>query len=267
MEIFNQSKYGTLSVRSVDISRIRPNPNQPRTVFEDEALAELAASIKEHGVLQPITVRKIALNEYELIAGERRLRASVLAGFDKIPAIVTHVSDEESSILALIENVQREDLNFFEEARAYRRLMDEYGQSQDNVAQMMGKSQPAIANKLRLLNLSDGMQHKILESGLSERHARALLRCESDAEREKVLQKVIDGGLSVAKTEELIDASGKKKPASRQTIKQYIRDIRIFTNTVHQAVNIMKKAGISAEISETNDDNYYEMVIRVPYHQ
>ncbi len=269
MEGFNPSKYNILTVKTVELSRIRPNPNQPRSVFGDEGLEELAASIREHGVLQPITVRRIGVNEYELIAGERRLRASALAGFDKIPAIVTRATEEESSVLALIENIQRENLNYFEEARAYERLMKEYGQSQEELAQMVGKSQPAVANKLRLLRFPGEFQEKLLEAGLSERHARAFLKCKDEEEREKILDAVIAGGLSVARTEELIEKAQrpKDKPSPGPTVRHHIRDIRLFTNTVNQAAELMRKSGVPVELTENKTEDYYEMVIRVPYHQ
>lgn len=264
---FNQNAYNSMVVQAIDIDRISPNPNQPRTVFDEAALKELAESIKEHGVLQPITVRRLNMAEYELIAGERRLRASQLAGFKKIPAIIARVDDEQSTTLALIENIQREDLNCFEEAAAYKNLMDVYSIKQEELAQAVGKSQSAVANKMRLLKLSGDAQEKIIRNGLSERHARALLQVEDEDERAELLERAIKENLTVAKLEGLVNEAkkAKNKPEKRQALKHYVKDIRLFTNTVTQAANIMRKSGVPVELTENRADDYFEMIVRVPY--
>ncbi|MFQ9801839.1 MAG: ParB/RepB/Spo0J family partition protein [Clostridia bacterium] len=205
MNSFDQSKYETLSVISVEISKIRPNPYQPRRSFDNLALGELAQSIKEHGVMQPISVRTLG-DGYELIAGERRLRASQLAGLTMIPAIVVDITDQESAVLALIENIQRQDLNYFEEAQGYLNLIEDYDLRQEQIAKMMGKSQSTIANKLRLLKLSPQIQKDLMENGLTERHARVLLKLPDEALQRKVLHQVIEENLTVKHTEELVEA-------------------------------------------------------------
>ncbi len=261
-----ENQYKQMTVQSIDIGRIKPNPNQPRTVFDEEALADLARSIQEHGVLQPITVRRLGMLDYELVAGERRLRASQLAGFSKIPAIVLRIDEEESTALALIENIQREDLNYFEEARAYQRLMDDYGLRQEQLAEMVGKSQPAVANKLRLLRLPEEQQQRLTEAGLSERHARALLQCKDDAKRAELLEKAASGSLTVAKLEQLVaeEAAPEKK---KKQLRFLIKDIRIFVNSVREAADLMRQAGFPVEIDEKREEEYYEMTVRVPYNK
>lgn len=271
MEAFNEEKYEKLTVETIEIDKIRPNPYQPRISFDSLALKELAASIAEHGVLQPITVRRLA-GGYELIAGERRLRASQLAGFSTIPAIVVEANDEKSSVLALIENIQRQDLNYFEEAQGYQNLAEDYHLRQEEIAQMMGKSQSAVANKLRLLKLPAPIQKALIENDLTERHARALLKLPTDRAREDLLKRIIKDSLTVKKTEELVEnlLAGEKKPADpqeeekKQRIKRYIKDIRLFTNTVQKAAQYMKDAGVPVEINEEKTGEYYEMTIRVP---
>jgi ParB family chromosome partitioning protein len=269
---FNEETYEKLTVESIEIDKIRPNPYQPRVTFDTAALKELTASIAEHGVLQPITVRRLA-GGYELVAGERRLRASQQAGFTTIPAIITNVSDEKSSILAMIENIQRQDLNYFEEAQGYQNLAEDYHLKQEEIAQMMGKSQSTVANKLRLLKIPVSMRRALIENDLSERHARALLKLPNDEAREKLLKRVIKESLTVKKTEDLVEAvlkgaeEGETDPqeeAKKQRIKRYIKDIRLFTNTVRKAADYMKEAGVPVEVTEDKTTEYYEMVIRVP---
>lgn len=271
MEGFNEAKYEKLTVESIEIDKVRPNPYQPRVTFDTLALKELSASIAEHGVLQPITVRRLA-GGYELIAGERRLRASQQAGFTMIPAIIVDVSDEKSSVLALIENIQRQNLNYFEEAQGYQNLAEDYNLRQEEIAQMMGKSQSAVANKLRLLKIPTSMRRAFVENDLSERHARALLKLPDDEAREKLLKRIIKESLTVKKTEELVEAVIKgmeekndpQEEERQRRIKRYIKDIRLFTNTVQKAAQYMKDAGVPVEVSEDKNNEYYEMVIRVP---
>jgi len=255
---------------NLPIDLIKPNPYQPRKYFSDMSLEELSQSIKNYGLLQPISVRKISENHYELIAGERRLRASKLAGLTTIPAIIVDAVDEDSAVLSLIENLQRENLNFFEEAEGYHSLLNDHKITQEELAKRLGKSQSTIANKLRLLKLSDKIKKLILEHNLTERHARALLRIPEEEIQEKVLKQIIEKNLNVKETEELIEGLLQKltlkkeeKEQKRKLLKIY-KDIRIFINTVKQAVNIMNKSGIGAELQQVDGEDYIEFVIKIP---
>ena len=186
-------------------SRIRPNPAQPRKIFSQESLQELAQSIRLHGILQPLSVRRVEAH-YELIAGERRFRAAQLAGLRELPCIVMRMDDRESGLTALMENLQRQDLNFVEEARAYSRLMSEHSLSQEQVAQAVGKSQSAVANKLRLLRHSPAVLNALLEGGLTERHGRALLKLPDEGKKLSAISHITREHLSVAQTEQYVAA-------------------------------------------------------------
>lgn len=188
----------------VDINSIRPNPRQPRTVFEDESLQELSASIREIGILQPPVVRRIGENQYELIMGERRLRAAKLAGLSSIPVIIRETSDNELLREALIENIHRSNLNALEEAAAYSQMLNDFGLTHDELAKRIGKSRPVITNTLRLLNLPPSVQKKLASGAISAGHARALLGLTDSAEIERIANKIVSEGLSVRATEELI---------------------------------------------------------------
>ena len=247
--------------------KIRPNKTQPRKIFEEDKLRDLAKSIEENGILQPLTVRKVSQSEYEIVAGERRLRAAVLAGFIKVPCIILKCNDRESAMLALLENLQRCDLGFFEEARGISRLIRRYGITQEQAAQKLGKSQSSVANKLRLLNLSYYEQDWIVKAGLSERHARALLRIYDQQLRKEALSKIIAENLNVQKSEELIEnmlfnAGESDTKKGRQKI--IIRDIRLFVNTINKAVKTMKLAGIDAVCDHKDSGDYIEYTVRIP---
>ena len=192
----------------VDINSIKPNPKQPRTIFDDESLRELSASIKEIGILQPPVVRKVSENQYELIMGERRLRAAKLAGLKSIPVIIRETSDDELLREALIENIHRSNLNSLEEAAAYSQMLDDFGLTHDELARRIGKSRPVISNTLRLLNLPPSVQKKLASGAISAGHARALLGLTDSAEIERIANKIVSEGLSVRATEELIALSG-----------------------------------------------------------
>lgn len=242
-----------LEIKYIQVEKIRPNPYQPRKFFEQAALEELASSIKEHGLMQPITVRVIG-DAYQLIAGERRLKASKLIGLKEIPSVITEVSNQDSAVLALIENLQREDLNFIEESQAYYDIMQDHGYTQQQLAKSIGKNQSTVANKLRLLKLPDKVVKLILDSNLSERHARALLRLPNEKLQLKVLKLVVAKELNVKRTEELIDKmlisvkqDDKMKKEQDQKVKRFLNDIRLFTNTITQAVDIIQKSGIDAK--------------------
>ena len=242
---------------------IKPNPQQPRVRFDYNELEGLACSIRANGMLQPINVRTLENGEFELISGERRLRAARMIGMTKIPCIVMNVSDQQSALFAIIENVQRENLDFFEEAVAIERLMTEYGLSQDEIAEKLGKAPSTLSNKLRLLRLPDEIRDRISYAGLSERHARALLTIPDNATRKRVLDIVIERHLTVAETERLIaDVNRRRKTPRKPQIKAY-KDMRIFLNTLNHAVDIIRKAGIEADTAKSETDTYFEYVIRI----
>ena len=194
------------------ISQVEPGLNQPRKRFDPEALADLAESIRVHGIIQPLTVRRLASGYYQIIAGERRWRAAKEAGLAEVPAVIIEADDRKVMELGLIENLQREDLNPAEEARGYQVLMEEYGLTQEQVAQQMGKSRPAIANTLRLLALPEDSRKLLEEEALSAGHARAILALPTPALQRQAAKKVIEGQLSVRQTEALVKALQKQKP-------------------------------------------------------
>ncbi len=242
---------------------IKPNPQQPRVRFNYNELEGLACSIRANGILQPINVRALENGEFELISGERRLRAARMIGMTKIPCIVMNVSDQQSALFAIIENVQRENLDFFEEAVAIERLMTEYGLSQDEIAEKLGKAPSTLSNKLRLLRLPDEIRDKISYAGLSERHARALLTLPDNNTRKKVLDIVIERHLTVAETERLIADIHRRRKSPRKPQTKTYKDMRIFLNTLNHAVDIIRKAGIEADTAKSETDTYFEYVIRI----
>ncbi len=259
-----------LKIENIAVELVRPNPYQPRKVFSDAALQELANSILEHGLMQPITVRMIG-NFYELVAGERRLKASKLAGLKTIPAIIIEVTTKDSAVLALIENLQRQNLNFLEESQAYYNIMQDHGYTQQELANTLGKSQSTIANKLRVLKLSPKVQKLLVENNLTERHARALLKLPSEAYQIKALEKVIKQELNVKRTEQiieqmLVDITKEDiiKHKANQKVKTYIRDMRLVTNTITEAVNLIQKAGIDAKYTMKEHADSYEIRIKIP---
>jgi ParB family chromosome partitioning protein len=258
------------NITYVGIDLIRPNPYQPRKQFNKLALEELCGSIKQYGVLQPINIRKISLSTYELVAGERRLRAAIMAGLNEIPCIVINVDDNDSAVMALIENLQREDLSYMEEAEGYSNLINEHGFTQEELAQKIGKSQSTIANKIRLLKLPPLVKKILADNNLTERHARALLKLHDEQLQLKVLKLVCERGLNVKKTEELVERAIdryskdiRQKPSDRKVTKA-IKDVRIFVNTIKQAIEIMKQSGVNAKAAQIDRGDYIEFVVRVP---
>lgn len=243
--------------------QIVPNPNQPRKRFDYDELEGLAQSIRQNGILQPITVRPTDENTFELITGERRLRAARLVGLTKIPAIVTEADDKNSAVYSLIENLQRQDLSFFEEAEAIERLIDNYGLSRDELAKKLGRAQSTISNKLRLLQLSEEMRYRISRAGLTERHARALLLLEDDARRDRALGIMIDRHLTVAESERLIEQMLSKEGKTRNNLRG-IRDVRVFINTLNHAVDTIRRAGVDADAAKSETPEYIEYVVRIP---
>jgi ParB family chromosome partitioning protein len=252
----------------IELDRIIVNPYQPRKLFDRTKLEELARSIEEYGVLQPISVRLINGCSYELVAGERRLRASKIAGLKEIPAIVVNISDHDSAVLALIENLQRQDLNYIEEAEGFQNLIANYSFTQEQLADNIGKSQSAVANKLRILKLSREIQKILLENDLSERHARALLKLDSVELQKEVLKKVIDQGLTVKRTEQLVASEYRKanmpvKDENERKPRMFIKDIRLFTNTVQQAIAVMNRSGVEIDCDMNQTENGYLINILV----
>lgn len=250
----------------IPITDIDTNPNQPRKYFSPNAINELAESVKQHGLIQPITVRKGHRSKYELVAGERRLRACMAAGFKTIDAIVISATNYDSAALALIENLQRENLNYLEEGEAYSNLITDFGLTQEELAQRIGKTQAYIANKLRVLKLSPEIKKMLLEHKLTERHARALLRLETEHLRKNAVETICKRQLNVAQTEKYIDSLVSPEQAKTHKGKsiRIIKDIRIFTNTIKQAVDLMKQSGIDAVSEKNEDEKYIEYVVRIP---
>lgn len=241
---------------------IFPNPNQPRKVFDQSELVNLAISIRMNGILQPITVREVE-NGYELVSGERRLRASKLAGLLNVPCIVVEVNSLKSAVFALIENLQRQNLGYFEEALAINKLMKDFSLSQDEAARRLGKAPSTVSNKLRLLALPEEVRNQLTENGLSERHARALLRLQEN-EITEVLQKVIDRKLNVTQTEKLVDEYVNRRKEPRRQTKIMFSDVKIFLNTINNALDTMQKAGIKAQFRREDKDDSYVYFIEIP---
>ncbi len=252
------------SILMIPRDEIYPNPDQPRRRFSMDELEGLAQSIHENGMLQPVSVRPREGGGYELIAGERRLRAAKMIGMAAIPCIVIRTRSEQSAIFALIENLQREDLNFLEEARAIESLMAHYGLTQEEMALRLGKAQSTISNKLRLLRLSPRLCAQIERAGLTERHARALLKLDQEKDRQVVLDQVIRDDLNVSQTEKLIAARLAPKASKNKNIRFLFRDVRIFLNTIGHAIDTMRRAGIEADSEKTEDENYITYTVRIP---
>ena len=261
--IFNRD---SSRLAEIPVIYIFPNKSQPRKFFEEEELTSLSNSIYRNGIIQPLTVRKISSVEYELVAGERRLRAAIMAGFNKVPCIVMKCSDNQSAIFALIENIQRADLNMFEEALAIKKLILECKMTQDQIARQLGKKQSTIANKLRLLKLNEDEQKFIIENKLTERHARLMLKVDED-ERIKVLEKIVEESLNVTESEKYIENMHNKtfeKQIKKQNQKIIIKDVRIFINTLTKAFDTMKLSGVNAISTKIDSDEYIEYSVKIP---
>ena len=244
---------------------ILPNPDQPRKRFDYDELEGLAQSIRQNGILQPVTVRRRTDGKnvkFELVAGERRLRAARLVGLTKIPAIETDADEKSSAVLSLIENLQRQDLNFFEEAEAVQRLVEKYSMSREEAADKLGRAQSTLSNKLRLLRLPEEMRYTIEKAGLTERHARALLTLENDVQRERAREIITDRHLNVQESERLIEQMLNRRK-KKNPIKG-IRDIRVFINTLNHAVEAIRRAGIDADAAKSETEEYVEYTVRIP---
>lgn len=258
-DILNKDSAG--EIRMIDIGEVRPSRYQPRIIFDEQAMEELTASIRENGLIQPITVRKVE-DGYEIIAGERRFRACRRAGYEKIPCYVLSPGEDEAAGMALIENIQREDLSAIEEARSYVHLMRQASLTQEELAEKIGKSQSGVANKIRLLNLPPEIQEAVVSRKLSERHARALLALPEE-KRMGAYRHILDKNLTVRQTEAYVELiSGNKKKKNRT--KGFARNIRIGLNSVHECVRMVKRMGIDilSETEETDED--VRVIIRFP---
>lgn len=257
---------GIIYIRIDDIS---PSPVQPRKSFDSEALAELSESIRSYGILNPLTVR-LRCGRYELVAGERRLRAAKLAGLREVPCILLDVNMEDASLIALVENLQRKDLDFIEEAEGISQLIRMFGMSQEEAARRIGKSQSAVANKLRLLKLPRDILDSLRENGLTERHGRALLRLPDPEVQREALGYIIDNGLTVAATDAYIDAllsapeepPAPEKPEPRRTF--VLKDVRVFLNTLSRSIDLMKQGGIDAGMRREETEDSLILTISIP---
>ena len=253
-----------MRVVNLPMHSIRPNPYQPRKHFDAISLKELSASIEQFGVIQPISVRLVD-DGYEIIAGERRFRAAENIGLREIPAIIMNADENKSALLALLENLQREDLCFFEIAEGYQKLIREQGMTQDDLAKKLGKSQSTIANKLRLLRLSPRVKKIIRDFSLTERHARALLNIPDEERQLTAVKTICRQHLNVQQSEELVKQiiSEKNEPVMQKVKIPTLKDVRIFTNTVKKALDLMRENGVEADMQKKDFDWGVEYVIKV----
>ena len=261
---------GVLSLRLEDIS---PNPVQPRRHFDEEALRELSDSIRSYGILNPLTVR-LRCGKYELVAGERRLRAAKLAGLTEVPCILMDVNMEDAGLLALVENLQRKDLDYLEEAEGLRRLIRMFGLSQEEAARRIGKSQSAVANKLRLLKLPEDVLEALRKNGLSERHGRALLRLPDPESQRTALAAMLEQRMNVAAAEAYVEAllsppepePEEPPPTEKKGRKKtfVMKDLRLFLNTVSRSVDLMKQGGVAADMRREETEDALILTISIP---
>lgn len=253
------------NIINVATERLLPNPNQPRHQFQSEEMLSLANSIKENGILQPLLIRRMNNSDYyEIIAGERRLRAAILAGIQSVPCLEMECDREKSAVVSILENVQREDLTFFEEAVAIGQLMSSFGLSQQDISKRLGKSQSALSNKLRLLKLPPDVRYFIEKEGLTERHARALLSIEDEKDIWKALNVIKERNLNVAQTESYVATFYAKPRRKNKDNKPVYKDFRIFVNTVNKAIKTMQDSGIDAITDKTETDEYIEFRVKIP---
>lgn len=243
--------------------QIVPNPDQPRKRFDFDELEGLAQSIRQNGILQPITVRQTEDGRFELVSGERRLRAARLVGVTKVPALIAEIDRKNSAVFSLIENLQRQDLDCFEEAEAIERLLSDYGMSREELCAKLGKARSTLSNKLRLLGLSEDMRYSISRAGLTERHARALLQLKSEERRQRALNIMIDRRLTVTESERLIEQMLSKEGKTHNNFRG-IRDVRVFINTLNHAVDAIRRAGVDADAAKSETPEYIEYVVRIP---
>jgi len=259
-----EEKINRDEIHQLPVSDIVPNKYQPRTIFNDERIDELALTIQTHGLIQPIVVRKCETG-YEIIAGERRFRAISKLGWETVPAIMKEMNDVETASVALIENLQREELTVIEEAIAYQQLLDLHQLTQEALAQRLGKGQSTVANKLRLLKLPQNSQQLLCERKITERHARALLTLKQDEQQQKVVQIILEKQLNVKQTEQYITTILDMKvikPKRKQ--KSFSRDTRIAINTIKESIQLIQKTGMSIDTKEQELDECYQFTITIP---
>ncbi|WP_341301083.1 nucleoid occlusion protein [Lysinibacillus sp. FSL H8-0500] len=267
-----EAAHAAEEVIKLPIDQIVPNRFQPRTIFDDEKIEELSRTIHTHGVIQPIVVRKTSEYQYEIIAGERRYRAMKKLQWTEVPAIVRNLTDKETASIALIENLQREELTAIEEAVAYQKLLELHELTQEALAQRLGKGQSTVANKLRLLRLPDEVQQAILKRKISERHARALIAVKDQPLQLEILQQTLVNDWNVRQLEEQIQAilhpetdeqeeAPKKAKPKRKAIS---KDVRIALNTIKQSVTMVTKSGITVKTEEEDTEEYYQITVKIP---
>ena len=262
MQAVKNTLFQSGRIHMLPIERISPNPRQPRRHFPEQPLRELADSIRQHGVLQPLTVQKTP-GGYVLVAGERRLRAAVLAGLEQVPCLVIRADEEHSALMALVENIQRQDLDFWEEAAALDKLISLCGLSQEEAARRIGKSQSAVANKLRLLKLPEDVLQTLRDNRCGERHARALLRLEGAEAQRDAAAYIVQHELSVAQTEEYIERLLQPKLKGRAPV-YLIKDVRLFLNTLKRGLSLMNAAGVDARCGREDTEHEILLTIRIP---
>ena len=265
MEEKKRELFQSRRIHQLPIDKIVPNPRQPRRHFDEQALRELAESIRQHGVLQPLSVQRTA-GGYVLVAGERRLRAAGMAGLTHVPCLLVRASDEDSAVLALIENLQRCDLHYLEEAQAIARLIAQYGLSQEEAARRLGRSQSAVANKLRLLRLSEGCAALLRQYGLTERHARAVLRLEGEERQLAALRKMGEAGMNVAAAEAYVEEllhEVQRQETPRRPI-YVIKDVRLFLNSLRRGMDTIRRAGVDAQYDKEESEEGITITIRIP---
>lgn len=255
-------------IQTLPINKIRPNPYQTRKYFNFNALEELSASIKQYGLLQPITVRKVGSVYYELIAGERRLRACELAGYNTISAVILNVNDSQSALISMIENLQRQDLNFLEEAEGYQNITQYHNIALEELSNKLCKSQCSIANKVRILKLSDAVKKKMMQYQLTEQYGRAISKIPEEAVQLSLLEHIFQKELTVKQTEQLVAETMEQmcQPKQQRHIqkeKRYITDIRLFTNSIKQSIDIIKKSGMTVYYENKPQEDGFEITIRV----
>ncbi|MCR4440576.1 MAG: nucleoid occlusion protein [Peptococcaceae bacterium] len=263
---FSQNENRNEYIHEINIKDIKPNPYQPRKFFDPIQMDDLAKSIKEFGIIQPLIVRQKG-SYYEIIAGERRMRAAQIIGMKSVPAIIRNAEEKEMAEMALIENLQREDLNYFEEAEGYKRLIEEFSLTQEEIARRVGKSQSTIANKIRLLKLPENVKKNIVIEIITERHARALLKLPEEEMQLKALKEIYERELNVRETdilvEKILSAYEDRQKGKGKKIVRIFKDIRIYLNAIKSAVSEIENAGLDVKVSENDYDDYVQVVIQI----
>lgn len=252
-------------IKRIPIDNILPNRFQPRTVFDDAKIEELSRTIHTHGIIQPIVLRQFEVNKYEIIAGERRWRAMKKLGWEEVPAIIKNLSDTETASVALIENLQREELSPIEEAIAYGKLLELHNLTQEALAQRLGKGQSTVANKLRLLKLPQSIQDSLLNKIITERHARALIPLKDPEKQGQLLEEIIERNLNVKQTEErVVRILEQKNQKPKPKRKAFSKDMRIAVNTIRQSLSMVSDSGINLDAEEEEFEEFYQFTIRIP---